>query len=344
MSAGRSLALAALAAAAALLLAAGVAPSLAAPGPRATIYLSPTGDDGASGTDASRPVQTLARAQEILKAMRPAPDAAEIRIGDGRYVGQSVVWSWTPPGARIDIRAADPARRPVFDGVDNSTNWFELQGGAGRPTGVAIEGLEIRNYLSAVWLHGDRVRQDDRWTGGNVVRGNRFVSIGAKDPSGATYSAFAVELVNSRANLIEGNEFVDIVSTKHCTDLHAIYVAHGSSKNIIRDNLFDGGCGDAISLRDNSNDNLIERNTFRRQQARAIVLEWYCSRTVQSNCTKPGLECPSWDNRLADNLIEAGGARPPQLSYVAVPETQPGCADRGAAAPRVLVSADNRVR
>ncbi len=161
-------------------------------------------------------------------------------------------------------------------------------------TNIAIEGLEIRNYLSAIWFHGDRIRQDDRWTGNNVIRNNRFVSIGSRDPSGNTYSASAIGLGNSRSNLIEGNEFRDIVSTKRCTELHSIYMANGSPGNIIRNNLFNGGCGDTISARDNSNDNVIEGNTFRRQQTRAIMREEYCSRTRKSTCTKPTLECPSW--------------------------------------------------
>ncbi len=117
--------------------------------------MAPGGSDGNDGLAPDRPVQTLARAQEILKQRKPVPRNVAVLIGAGTYRGQHVVWTWSPPGAAITFKPQNPADRPVFDGVDHSQLWFKFPVRDGRPTNVTIEGLTIQNYFEAIWFVGD---------------------------------------------------------------------------------------------------------------------------------------------------------------------------------------------
>lgn len=59
-------------------------------------------------------------------------------------------------------------------------------------------------------------------------------------------------------------------SLKSCANLHAIYLAHHASDNVIDDNDFENTCGSPIRIRDSSNNNIASNNTFRQANYPAI--------------------------------------------------------------------------
>jgi hypothetical protein len=103
---------------------------------------------------------------------------------------------------------------------------------------------------------------------------------------------------------IERNLFVEIRNREQCGSNHAVYLAHGSTGNVVRGNDFQRGCGDAIRLRDGSGGNKIVENSFTDFWAKAPVSDWYCDTGARDDCTKASAECPSYGNVLAGNRMQ----------------------------------------
>ena len=295
--------------------------------PDVTIHLAPNGDDRNDGS-AAHPILSLKRANELSSRSNPL-SRVEIRIAAGIYRNQWVQWAWAP-GAEIDIGPEPEATRPVFVG-NNTATWFSLAATQGRLTHVTIQGLRIQGYRGAIVFSGDRDRPEG-WNGGNVIKNNEFADIGSIDPTGKVIATFAVAMVNSRDNIIEGNLFKNIVSKSKCNDLHSVYISNGSSKNIVKDNTFDGGCGATISLRDGSNDNVFIKNVFRNQRVKEVFLEWSCD-PAESHCRKLAQECPSWGNRLIGNIMQPVPGVNPKFIHIYTERVPIGCRDMGV--PRV---------
>jgi len=116
--------------------------------------------------------------------------------------------------------------------------------------------------------------------------------------------------VNSDDNVIASNRFVRIVNLEACARLHSIYIAHGSTGNVIEDNVFEDACGDAVRFRDGSHSNLVRGNTFIDAWAQAPISDWYCDREMRADCTKPTPECPSLNNVLDNNRVVARKLKP----------------------------------
>src|SRR5690606_29032191 len=113
----------------------------------------------------------------------------------------------------------------------------------------------------------------------------------------------AIRFVNSKENLIENNDFVDIINIDREGALHALYVAHYSDSNRIDNNRFVNNTGDAVRVRDFSNGNVVTRNRFEKAGSGGAYSEWYCDFDARTDCTKATPECPSWENVFKDNLI-----------------------------------------
>jgi hypothetical protein len=289
--------------------------------PDVVLHLATNGDDHNDGSLA-RPILSLKRANQLLSRSNPS-SRVQVRIAPGIYRNQWVEWNWAP-GSPIEIGPEPGAARPVFAG-DNTAAWFTLAVAPGRPTRVTIEGLRIQGYRGAIWLKGDRERADG-WNGGNAIRNNDFVDIGSIDPTGKIVATFAVELVNSRDNVIEHNHFKNIVSRLGCNNLHSIYMSNFSSKNVVKNNSFDGGCGATISLRDGSNDNMFKSNVFRNQRVKEVFLEWSCD-PAESHCTKLTQECPSWGNRVIGSVMKPVSGINPKFIHVYNDRVPKGCRD-----------------
>ncbi|MDZ7896324.1 MAG: right-handed parallel beta-helix repeat-containing protein [Sphingobium sp.] len=157
-------------------------------------------------------------------------------------------------------------------------------------------------YATAITLSGSRDDAALRVTD-VVIRNNIFRSIGQISKSQKEPSTAVVRLVNADRVQIVNNRFQDIRNRQTCNRLHAVYVAHGSTDNLVQGNAFQDGCGDAVRFRDRSSGNRVVNNTFIDFWVDAPISDWYCDSTLSNKCTKRTPECPSFDNEIAGNRI-----------------------------------------
>lgn len=268
-----------------------------------TVHLAPDGNDDLVGKSRITAVATLKRAWD-LAAAHPAGASVTILVHPGIYVDQSIRIDGTPRTAVTLRGVSRDSQRPVFKGSKRTETWLRLWASDGRSTGLTIEGLEIREYHTAISLDGNR---NDSTAGneGTMIRDNVFERIGTVSTNDPTaLSTAAIRLVNSSGNSVERNRFLTIRNVKGCGGLHALYLAHFSSRNRIVDNSFDDFCGSAVKLRDRANDNLIAGNPFRQAESAPAIEEWFCDMKGRKGCTKHRGECPSTGNMDVRNSIE----------------------------------------
>lgn len=271
------------------------------------VWMAVDGSDSRDGQSPDEAVLTMSRVQQILEANSPEIDV-EVRIAAGRYRGQKVRWSFSIPGHSVTFtRHEGEESRPIFDGCLGEDDcpggtWFTLVRSDGVETRIAFNYLRIENYQTAISLNGQR-DDEAHSNGSNRIYGCYFYRIGNVFDSSVDPSTAAVRLVNSDDNEIINNHFVDIINTRSAGILHAIYVAHMSDRNQILRNRFQNNAGGPIRLRDYSNDNIINENTFKKIGIIAAYSEWYCDHDARDDCTKPTAECPSWGNQFRDNHL-----------------------------------------
>jgi len=269
-----------------------------------SIYVSPSGDDANDGLSATKALVSLQRALDVALAT-PEESATSVRIlvAEGSYLKQTAATKGLPGGREMQIRPLNnDSPRPQFDGGGNGGTWLTLRSAAGNPSKIGVYGLEIVNYKTAISLNGNR---DDtaKWNGENVIRNNVFKNIGQIARDGGKPSTAAIRLVNSDRNTIFRNKFINIRNRERCALLHAIYVAHDSTDNVIEENTFEDGCGDAIRFRDASHRNIVRGNRFVDAWDKAPVSDWYCESEKRNDCTKLAGECPSINNVLENNQV-----------------------------------------
>lgn len=290
----------------------------------AVVYISPSGDSKSSGSDEGKALDSLQVAiKRVLAQKGQGLTARRIVVLPGRYTEQVAVIENLPDELPLVIAAAQGAR-PVFDGNGRGRTWLVLRSSTGQPSRVTIEGLEVTNYVTAISFNGDRA-SDQASNSENVVRGNIFRAIGQiAYPSGKPSTA-AIRLVNSKRNQIVQNQFIDIRNVTGCSALHAIYMAHYSSNNLIERNAFQRGCGATVKTRDASNDNVIRDNKFVEQED-TLFLDSYCNKDARDDCTKETSECPSWGNSFEGNTADRLGPRARKAPVSALgPDNPTGC-------------------
>jgi len=301
------------------------------------VFVSPNGDDKQDGLAMDRPIKSLAHAQEIIAhQLSREPNDAEVRIAPETFFGEIVKWTFSMPGHTITfLPASDRADRPIFYG-DGTGTWFTFRGQAdGVPTNLIFRRIRVQHYQSAISFSGNR-RKTVSSSRGNTIDGCYFSHIGQD-------STAAVRFVNSSGNRVVHCHFVSIVTRSDPYLLHAIYAAHGSSDTVILHNRFESCSGDPIRFRDGSNGNRVEGNLFLRTGVEGAVTDWFCDHDTESDCTKPTAECPSWNNRVKDNILDrtfAGG--PLEATYVYSERIPSGCARPSADVKRFFVSGNRR--
>jgi hypothetical protein len=321
--------------------------------PVLTIYLSPTGDDAKSGLSPAQSILTLDRAQKIISATQPAGEV-EVRIAPGDYYGQTVVWTYTMPNHVIRFMPLAGGKvRPVFDGclkanpTDPGTDcpggtWFRLKHSQGQKTNLHFDYIWVQRYQTAISLNGSR-NSAGASNGFNRIYGCYFKNIGTQYNTALQPSTAAVRLVNSDDNEIANNHFVDVINHTSCGLLHAIYAAHMSDRNLIRANRFKNGCGDPLRFRDFSNYNVIRDNKLIKIGVNAGYTDWYCDHDVNTACTKPGPECPSWENQFRDNLLDGDYSCNPLSGFKYFQdETTTGCSPPSPTAKRLYTSGNTK--
>lgn len=294
----------------------------------ATLYLAPHGNDNNGGQSPSSAFLNLQHALNRAYEIGGAESGKTIRIyiAPGKYEGQIIKMRTPPRNTKFEIVAApDSTDKPIFDGVGKGGTWFILQAKTQRGSTFLFDGLEIRNYLTAISFNGFR-EQPETYLGNNTIQNMIFENIGQISAPKHETSSAAIRFVNSRNNVIKRNKFI-VVRNNKCNGMHALYIAHHSSNNQIIENEFNHACGSPIRLRDSSNDNLAIGNIFKDIQSKAVFDEWYCNRSISKRtCTKKTPECPSWNNRFEKNEVE--GSSPTAMTVptvVHVPEVSTVC-------------------
>ncbi|MFT3956822.1 MAG: right-handed parallel beta-helix repeat-containing protein [Piscinibacter sp.] len=307
------------------------------------VYMKPGGNDQASGKSEADAVATLQMAvKRVLALPVDSGGSRKVMVLPGTYLAQTAVVADLPDDKPLVITGSTGAgQRPVFDGNGKGRAWLQLDSATGRTTRLTIEGIEVASYVTAISLNGNREAQGN-FNAENVIHKNLFRDIGQiAFPSGKPSTA-AVRLVNSRNNRITDNRFVNIRNNTGCGALHAIYIAHYSSGNLIEGNTFDGGCGAAVKTRDGSGGNMVKDNRFI-DQTEPVFLDSFCNKDSRDDCTKETSECPSWGNEFKDNTTAKLGPKARKMPVqVAGPDSAAGCPPPPSRSSRRLQESNTR--
>jgi len=271
----------------------------------AVIYLGPAAAVKADGKSPESALSTLQDALSLAQdKFKEGSVNVTIRVLPGRYVAQSATTPGAAPGGSLTIAAVEDAGRPVFDGAGADLTWLTVTGRVQQPANLRISGFRIQNYLTAITLNGSRNKLNNA-VSKVVIRNNFFEAIGQQKRGAGKPSTAVIRLVNSDDNSIVNNRFIDFRNVEKCSLLHGIYLAHNSTGNLVKDNQFENGCGDAIRFRDGSGGNQVEANHFTDAWATTPISDWYCDASGRDDCTKQSGECPSLDNTLVRNQLTA---------------------------------------
>ena len=301
-----------------------------------TIYLAPaskSGKDSNTGLTSSSPILTLAHAQQVLTRLNPTGNVT-VRITQGTYVADAITWSFYVPGHTISFMPAnysgggrpaggDPVfADPTSKGTHIGQTWFTavlppapspLHDGGN--TGLRFYYLTIEDYTQGIsfngqaghsWHNNTFYVQPSTGVNDNDVSGMTFHDIG--DSFAPAQTGYGVILfTDSSHNDIANNTFDDIYNSGDTDQLHALYITHFSSGNTVDENLFENTNGEAVKVRDRSNNNDIFSNTFKATGGVAAYLDDFCDQQcVNGASPKKYRECASYGNRFADNIIETG--------------------------------------
>jgi hypothetical protein len=186
----------------------------------------------------------------------------------------------------------------MADSAGCSLPFFTLTAKAGEATNLRIENLLVLNYnagaisFTGSWPH----ETPARWNGYNKISNCIFANIGNYGRAGLPICYGVLDFVRSVCDTIEGCTFYRCQNAT-MLPIIGIYLAHGSRGNVIRGNLFRGIAGNTIKLRDASNANLIEDNTFIRSGDDADVISWYCDENLMD------LECEFTVEHASDSTV-----------------------------------------
>ena len=301
-----------------------------------TIYLAPAskgGKDSNTGLTSSSPILTLEHAQQLLTRLNPTGNVT-VRITQGTYVADAITWSFYVPGHTISFMPVNysgggrpPGGDPVFvdptsKGTHVGQTWFTailppapspLHNGGN--TGLRFYYLAIEDYTQGIsfngqaghsWHNNTFYVQPSTGVNDNDVSGMTFHDIG--DSFAPAQTGYGVILfTDSSHNDIANNTFDDIYNSGDTDQLHALYITHFSSSNTVDKNLFEDTNGEAVKVRDRSNDNNIFDNTFNATGGVAAYLDDFCDQQcVNGASPKKYRECASYGNRFASNTIDTG--------------------------------------
>jgi hypothetical protein len=269
-----------------------------------TIYVGPIGNDANKGDNEDKSVATIQRAMSLAEEAPGGTNEVMILLKPGTYTGQRFETRGHRENVPILITSGSGGHA-VFDGGGQGGTWMFLKPRGGKLSNIRIHEIEVRRYETAIDVRGNR-NNPEIWAGGLTIRDSRFIDIGSLAREGAPPSTAALRLVNSDHNVISGNYFSRIRNSELCGLLHAVYIAHGSTENLIQNNTFENSCGDAIRFRDRSSDNVVRDNNFIDAWSLSPVSDWFCNPKDRAErgggqCTKHAAECPSYNNLLEKN-------------------------------------------
>jgi hypothetical protein len=322
------------------------------------LYLDPSGSDANDGRAPERAIHSLARAQDLIAAARPTTDV-EVRVRQGIYVAPSVKWSTYVPGHSITFLPIDYefgegrggiSGLPIFRGDGSAGFWFKAEPPAGQgDTRLGFYFLQVEGYAAGgLTFDGGTTVSAQRILGpdslainGNTVYGMIFRKLGSRHvPGGVGYGA--IDLVNSRNNVIQDNKFMNVENTGlpgEMALIHGVYLSHHSSDNQISGNHFYRISGDPVRTRNSSDKNKVYDNIFEKAGSNAYFSDWFAEGPRAGG---GGGECVSSENTFYNNRLISGYSR--QIRAWWVRPDNNGQADHGcdpAAAERVHAWGNN---
>lgn len=238
----------------------------------------------------------------------------EVVFLPGTYYAQSIVWdSFSDRYPTLFRPSTQKLGDVIFDGRLNSSERYGATKTAlnfklpenvkiGQATNVQIENLYFRYYLEGIAFSGITRDEPKLITSSspslaitkNSVINSKFEKIGSmwtiitdpKKPEKPQIGLAVIRLLNSSFNQIIKNQFFDINNAVYTKDLkptlepsgsglHALYIAHSSSNNLIEGNTISNhNSGSVVKIRDSSNNNTIARNSF--DNVTVPIQIWHC--------------------------------------------------------------------
>lgn len=339
--------------------------SAPAAAPPLTIYLAPAskgGSDSHTGLTRSSPILTLAHAEKVLQQKNPKTDV-QVRIDQGTYVAGETDWTFYIPGHTISFMPVNyvlgkgrPAGGdPVFAETAAHFWWwfhaFEPKAATaplndGGTTGLRFYYLQVQGYANGIGFDGEAGHTavnkqgmyilPSKGVNGNTVTGMTFLNIGDKFGPGKGIDGFgAILLTDSSNNVISNNTFDTVENTGSTTgQIHGIYDTHFSSNNSITLNKFEFISAEAIKVRDRSDSNTVEHNTFIATGGVSAYRDQFCDKACVRAHPGTSLQCASWGNKFFFNKIGTAFTGGQQNAWSLDPPGQFYAGNSGCSIPR----------
>lgn len=196
------------------------------------------------------------------------------------------------------------AGQPLANGGTSGLRFYYLQVSYYASSAISING-SAGQCLGAYRPSSGPGQPSARGLNGNTIFGMLFTSIGNAYTGGLCKSEDFVRcgyagivLSESSDNSIVNNSFVNLRNTEN-SYIHAIYVTHKSSRNDFSRNSVTGVSSDPVKLRDASNYNTFDSNTFGANGFPRSTTPPSAHYLEEVN-TADG-ECSSYHNRFTNN-------------------------------------------
>jgi hypothetical protein len=281
------------------------------------VYMSPGGSDERRGDEAN-PVATLSGVLKIVRDARPDSDViVRIRSDRGIYYDQSVIWDYFDPEHNITFEAWPDSLYACFSQGSADTIFFVLKASAGCRTNLHFRRLFVQGYAAGAFRFNGDEHDESGWNGANTIEDCIMQDMGNETQPERHICWGVIDLVNSRHNVVRDctlsecanantNEFPQQESGLSLTSgpnlpIIAIYLANHSSCNEVTRCSFHRVKGDAVRIRDDSNENEISYCYFRQTGWTAVCTMWY---RYSEGYPSTVAECPSWSNLFHHNRAE----------------------------------------
>ena len=166
-------------------------------------------------------------------------------------------------------RGASPFPLPLHNGGNTGLRFYYLT------VEDYTQGISFNGQAGHSWHNSTFYVQPSAGVNDNDVSGMTFLDIGDRYAPGQT--GYGVILfTDSSHDTITNNTFNDIYNTGDTDQLHPLYITHFSSSSTIDKNLFEHTNGEAVKVRDRSNNNNIFSNTFNATGGVSAYLDDFC--------------------------------------------------------------------
>jgi hypothetical protein len=217
--------------------------------------------------------------------------------GSGRYL--TGPWFLACPGS---------AGQPLAGGGTSSLRFYYLQVSYYANAAISVDGGATSATNCGGRYHPSSAlgAPSTRGLDGNTIFGMRFFKLGNKYTGGSCASLTfprcgygGIVLTESSGNRIENNVFEKLENAEN-SYIHAIYVTHKSSHNVFSRNSVTEVSSGPIKLRDASNFNTFDSNTFGRND---FVRTSMPSPSHYLEEVNKDSECSSYHNRFTNNHL-----------------------------------------